>query len=79
MAAEAAPGRIERIEIASADPDDLSLRSARLLGLADRLHIEGAVPDAILQRARADAERIAGAAPPIPAPGLALHLIWTKP
>jgi uroporphyrin-III C-methyltransferase/precorrin-2 dehydrogenase/sirohydrochlorin ferrochelatase len=79
MAAEAAPGRIERIEIASADPDDLSLRSARLLGFADRLHIEGAVPEAILQRARADAERIAGAAPPIPAPGLALHLIWTKP
>lgn len=76
-AADAAPGRIERIEIGSADPEALTLRAARLLGLADRLYIEGAVPDAILDRARADAQRYAGACPRIPAPGLTLHLIWT--
>jgi len=76
-AADAAPGRIERIEIGSADPEALTLRAARLLGLADRLYIEGAVPDAILDRARADAQRYAGACPGIPAPGLTLHLIWT--
>lgn len=76
-AAEAAPGRIERIEIASADPDDLTLRAARLLSLADRLYVEGAVAAAILDRARADAQRIAGAPPRVPAPGLTLHLIRT--
>ena len=76
QATEAAPGRIERIEIASADPDDLTLRAARLLGLADRVHVEGAIPDIILDRARADAQRIAGAPPRVPAPGLTLHLIW---
>ena len=75
-AADAKPGRIERVEIASADPDNLTLRAARLLGLADRLHIEGAVPDAILDRARADAQRIAGPCPRVPAPGLTLHLVW---
>jgi len=75
-AAEAAPGRIERIEIASADPEALTLRAARLLGLADRLHVEGAVPGPILDRARADAQRIGGAPPRVPAPGLTLHLIW---
>ena len=74
--AEAAPSRIERIAIASADPDALTLRAARLLGLADRLHIEGAVPPTILDRTRADAQRIAGAPPRVPAPGLTLHLIW---
>ncbi|MBW8753772.1 MAG: siroheme synthase [Sphingomonadales bacterium] len=75
-AADAAPGRVERIEISSADPEALTLRAARLLGLADRLYIEGAVPDAILDRARADALRLPGAVPRIPAPGLTLHLIW---
>ncbi|HMI19601.1 MAG TPA: NAD(P)-dependent oxidoreductase [Sphingomonas sp.] len=75
--AEAAPGRIERIEIADADADLLTLRAARLLGLADRLYIEGSVPTAILDRARADAVRIAQAPPRVPAPGLSLHLIWT--
>ena len=75
--AEAAPGRIERIEITDADPALLALRTARLLGLADRLYIEGAIPPDILDRARADAVRIAQAPPRVPAPGLSLHLIWT--
>ena len=75
--ADPAPGRIERIEIASADPEALSVRAARLLGLADRLYVEGAIPGSILDRARADAERIGGACPRVPAPGLTLHLVWT--
>ena len=78
-AAEAAPGRIERIEIGSADPEALSLRAARLLGLADRLYVEGAVPESILARARADAHRMAGPCPRVPAPGLTLLLVWTAP
>ena len=76
-AADAAPGRIEQVDIVDADPDLLTLRAARLLGLADRLFVEGAVPTAILDRARADAVRIAQAPPRVPAPGLSLHLIWT--
>lgn len=52
--------RPERHEIAlrSADPDDLSLREARLLGQADALVLAGDVPAAVLARARADAVRL---------------------
>lgn len=69
------PGRIETVRIASADPDDLTLRAARLLGSADALWHAGDVPDAILSRARADAERHIAAVPPeAPDSGLALWL-----
>lgn len=44
--------------LASADPEDLTLRQARLLGEADTLLIDSAVPEAILARARADAARL---------------------
>lgn len=59
----------------SADPDDLTLREARLLAQADRvLHAPG-VPSAILDRARADAARIVCATPPVtPGPGLTLYM-----
>ena len=43
--------------INSADPDDLTVRQARVLGEADIVCVRGNVPDAILTRARADAER----------------------
>jgi uroporphyrin-III C-methyltransferase/precorrin-2 dehydrogenase/sirohydrochlorin ferrochelatase len=77
--AEAKPAtdRIERLAIASADPDDLTLRAARLLGLTDRIYHTGDVPPAILDRARGDAQRIVGPAPAFPEPGLTLELIWT--
>jgi uroporphyrin-III C-methyltransferase/precorrin-2 dehydrogenase/sirohydrochlorin ferrochelatase len=75
-AAEAATSRIEAIDVSAADPEMLTLRAARWLGLADRLYIDGAVPGTILDRARADAERIAGSPPAVPPPGLSLHLIW---
>lgn len=44
--------------IASDDPDDLTLRQARLLGSADAILHEPAIPSAILDRARADAVRL---------------------
>ena len=44
--------------VTSPDPDDLTIRQARLLGEADAVCIHGAVPEAILARARADAERL---------------------
>ncbi|WP_379922204.1 bifunctional precorrin-2 dehydrogenase/sirohydrochlorin ferrochelatase [Erythrobacter sp. R86502] len=45
------------ITLTSPDPEDLTLKQARLLGQADLLLIDGAVPTAILARARADAAR----------------------
>ncbi len=63
------------IRLASADPDDLTLRAARLLGRADRVYHRADVPAAILDRARADADRIACAAPPATPPaGLSLDV-----
>lgn len=69
------PSRIEMIHLASADPDDLTLRVARLLGEADHVFHAAAVPAAILDRARADAARHLADAPPVdPPPGLTLWL-----
>ena len=49
--------RTVEIALRSADPDDLTLREARLLGTADVIRHAADVPPAILIRARADAER----------------------
>ena len=49
-------GTIE-LTIASDDPDDLTLRQARLLGSADVILFEAGIASAILDRARADAVR----------------------
>lgn len=50
--------RVEKIVLTSPDPDDLTLRTARLLASADRVCHRADVPPAILSRARADAERV---------------------
>lgn len=42
----------------SADPDDLTLREARLLGQADAVIAGAEIPGAIIARARADAMRV---------------------
>ncbi|QNQ09304.1 precorrin-2 dehydrogenase/sirohydrochlorin ferrochelatase family protein [Sphingomonas alpina] len=64
----AGPGtsRPELVEIVltSTDVDDLTLRQARALALADRIFHRADVPAAILDRARADAVRVECAAPP---------------
>lgn len=49
-------GRVT-IALASDDPEELTLRQARLLGTADALLFEKGVPEVILNRARADALR----------------------
>jgi uroporphyrin-III C-methyltransferase/precorrin-2 dehydrogenase/sirohydrochlorin ferrochelatase len=49
-------GRYE-IALRSVDPDDLTLREARLLGTADVVIHDARVPTTILDRARADAVR----------------------
>lgn len=56
--ASAAPEGRHVIELTSPDPDDLTLRQARLLGQADALIVDASVPPAILSRARADARRL---------------------
>ena len=45
------------LNLHSADPDDLTIKQARLLGQADVVYADASVPEAILVRARADAER----------------------
>ncbi|MBW8753990.1 MAG: siroheme synthase [Sphingomonadales bacterium] len=65
--AETSPGGTVEIRLRSADPEDLTLREARLLGSADVLAHEQGVPAAVLDRARADAARVMlaiGQAPP---------------
>ncbi len=56
-AAHRGAGAVFEITLTSPDPEDLTLRQARLLGEADVLWLDGAVPAAILSRARADAAR----------------------
>jgi len=66
--------RIECITLTSPDPDDLTLRAARLLAQADRISHRPDVPRPILERARADAERIPCDTPPHGLPGLTVDV-----
>jgi uroporphyrin-III C-methyltransferase / precorrin-2 dehydrogenase / sirohydrochlorin ferrochelatase len=66
-------GLIE-IRLISYDPDDLSLRAARLLGEADHIYCEANMPPALLNRARADAVRHIGQPPALLPGGLCLLL-----
>lgn len=63
-----------KLTLHSTDPDDLTLKQARLLGQADHIFHDVDMPDSILNRARADAVRHAAEpTQPLP-PGLVLHL-----
>ena len=65
--AAATPAATVEIALRSDDPEDLTLREARLLGSTDVLAHEARVPAVILDRARADAVRVVlapGAPPP---------------
>jgi uroporphyrin-III C-methyltransferase/precorrin-2 dehydrogenase/sirohydrochlorin ferrochelatase len=57
QASAPAVGEPVELVIASDDPDDLTLRQARLLGMADAVLFEPGIAPAILDRARADALR----------------------
>ena len=65
VSGEAASGEGVSIRLTSTDPDDLTLRQARALANADRVYHAPDVPPAVLDRARADAIRVACAAPPV--------------
>ena len=71
---EAPPARTVHLLLASPDPDQLTLAAARALAAADRVHHGADVPDAILDRARADATRIPGPPPDVGAAGLTLFV-----
>lgn len=74
------PARLDHIQLSSADPDELTIRAARLLGEADAVFHHSAVPVSILERARADARRIVSDTAPVWAePGLALWLTMGEP
>ncbi|MEJ2408030.1 MAG: siroheme synthase [Novosphingobium sp.] len=69
-------GGVVEIVLYSDDPEDLTLRQARLLGAADVVVFEHGVSPLVLDRARADARRVPvgpGEDPPVAA-GLALVL-----
>ena len=73
-AEEAEAARLVEIPLLSDNPDDLTLLTARLLGEADRIFHDSAVPPAILNRARADAVRQEGTPPVDALEGLTLYL-----
>jgi uroporphyrin-III C-methyltransferase/precorrin-2 dehydrogenase/sirohydrochlorin ferrochelatase len=75
-AEEGASSGLVSILLRSGDPDDLTLREARLLGQCDRIYHRPDVPTAILDRARADAVRIAAERPRGGEPGLTLDIDW---
>lgn len=61
------------LRLRSGDPDDMTLRDARMLSQADRVYHSPSVPALILDRARADAARIVADGPPDhPGEGLSL-------
>ncbi len=65
---------VVRLDLASRDPDDLTLRQARLLAAADRVTHRADVPLAIIERARADAAREQCDAPPTGGTGLTVDI-----
>lgn len=72
---EGAGAKTVDIRLRSADPEDLTLREARLLGSADRIAHEPGVQAGVLDRARADAVRIPLALNGNPPPGHGLTII----
>jgi len=72
----ATPATVLRLEIASDDPDDLTLGQARLLARADTVIHSAGIAPAILHRVRADAAQVVGTSLPEPCPpGLTLLLV----
>lgn len=62
------------LSVASDDPDDLTLRQARLLGMADAILYDASLAPEVLARSRADAQRIPLPADPDDFAGLVLVL-----
>lgn len=66
---------LTHLHLTSGDPDELTLKQARALAMADRVWHAADVPAAILDRARADAERMASPTPPAATlPGITVYV-----
>lgn len=75
---EAGPSGVIEIRLRSDDPEDLTLREARLLGSADLLAHEADVPAGILNRARADAARLIVQSDEVVRPGGGLIILLRR-
>ena len=76
-AGSGATARFHHVVVTSNDPDDLSIRTARLLAQADLVLHQAAVAPAVLNRARADAQRTqCETAPDMPPPGMTVFVEW---
>ena len=73
------PDGVVELTLVSLDPDDLTLRQARLLGQADHIFYGADIPITVVNRARADATRNEGAVPEPPPLGLVLKLSLNSP
>lgn len=78
-AAGAAAATSVEIVLRSDDPEDLTLREARLLGSADMIAFEPGVPAQVLDRARADAARMELALGERPVRGEGLTIVLRAP
>ncbi len=65
---------VQMVDLHSTDPEDLSLRAARLLGQADHIYIDGPIGTDLVNRARADAVRHFGKPDGELPSGLVIHL-----
>jgi uroporphyrin-III C-methyltransferase/precorrin-2 dehydrogenase/sirohydrochlorin ferrochelatase len=72
------PSGLHCIDLATTDPEDLTLRAARLLGQADHVFIDGPIGGDLVNRARADAIRHHGTPCGDPPSGLVIHLRLRK-
>lgn len=77
--ASAGEAGVAVISLRSGDPDDLTLREARLLGAADVVVHDSRVAAAVLGRARADALRVVGDAIAPGGPAARLTVILKAP
>ena len=78
VASHSGHDQLEIVQLRSADPHDLTIGETLLMGRADRLYLGPGVPQAIVNRGRADAQRIPVAElPEDPGPGLSVFVTVT--
>ncbi len=73
-ASDPAANRVHDFTLVSNDPEELTIRQARLLGTADAIVCDPAIAPEILARARADAARLTLGVDPMPASGTVVML-----
>lgn len=79
MAQSGATGQVVAILLDSPDPDRMRIDDARLLGQADAIWHDGSVPEAILNRVRADAVRLLSpTAPDADSAGADQLVLWVR-